>query len=413
MRIKILSTILISIPLLAACDIGRELAESVIDVVKNPQTEIGEQVLGSHSSKLKNLEFTCVKEQFPSLPQEADQLYRYALYHDLHNRKRPSQRKNVLDYLYYYRIAAANGHWRANLTLQKHLAANDAIEVENSLNEGIAYNLLLEDTLPATADLWWSRYILAGYDPSHEKGDSTAYLRRAAERGNAEAQYMMGGLLDAVKNELHTDDPRYWKIMVIAEKFYYCSASAGHRFASPEGAIQAEIAYQINANALITKWESKKPKSDKTVAELDQLSLQALQQGMKAGGESAAYALDTAFDPNSRYPNAPPRYTTVTPDAERAKRYNKIGYYLGVRPEFMPEMTVEDLDDIVPLPPAPLPAWDGTIAFQRFYDGESPAKPSDELMKKLAAAKGLDPATGLPVKKDGLPAVRSWQNWWD
>mgnify|MGYP000866303899 FL=1 len=366
----------------------------------------------SHDA-LAKLDFACTQEQYPELPAEADILYRYALYHDLHNRKRPSQRKNVLDYLHYYRIAAANGHWRANLTLQKHLAANDAIEVENSLNEGIAYNLLLEDALPATADLWWSRYILAGYDPSHEKGDSTAYLRRAAERGNAEAQYMMGGLLDAVKNELHTDDPRYWKIMVIAEKFYYCSASAGHRFASPEGAIQAEIAYQNDADTLITKWEGKKPKSDKTVAELDQLSLQALQQGVKAGGESAAYALDTAFNPDYRHPNAPPRYTTVTPDAERAKRYRKIGYYLGVRSEFMPEMTVEDLDDIVPLPPAPLPAWDGTIAFQRFYDGESPAKPSDELMKKLAAAKGLDPATGLPVKKDGLPAVRSWQNWWD
>ena len=366
----------------------------------------------SHDA-LAKLDFTCTQEQYPELPAEADILYRYALYHDLHNRKRPSQRKNVLDYLHYYRIAAANGHWRANLTLQKHLAANDAIEVENSLNEGIAYNLLLEDPLPATADLWWSRYILAGYDPSHEKGDSTAYLRRAAERGNAEAQYMMGGLLDAVKNELHTDDPRYWKIMVIAEKFYYCSASAGHRFASPEGAMQAKLAYQINANALITKWESKKPKSDKTVAELDQLSLQALQQGMKAGGGSAAYALRAAFDPDYRHPNAPPRYTTVTPDAERAKRYRKIGYYIDSRSEFMPEMTVEDLDDIVPLPPAPLPAWDGTIAFQRFYDGESPAKPSDELMKKLAAAKGLDPATGLPVKKDGLPAVRSWQNWWD
>ena len=366
----------------------------------------------SHDA-LAKLDFTCTQEQYPELPAEADILYRYALYHDLHNRKRPSQRKNVLDYLHYYRIAAANGHWRANLTLQKHLAANDAIEVENSLNEGIAYNLLLEDALPATADLWWSRYILAGYDPSHEKGDSTAYLRRAAERGNAEAQYMMGGLLDAVKNELHTDDPRYWKIMVIAEKFYYCSASAGHRFASPEGAMQAKLAYQINANALITKWEGKKPKSDKTVAELDQLSLQALQQGMKAGGGSAAYALRAAFDPDYRHPNAPPRYTTVTPDAERAKRYRKIGYYIDSRSEFMPEMTVEDLDDIVPLPPAPLPAWDGTIAFQRFYDGESPAKPSDELMKKLAAAKGLDPATGLPVKKDGLPAVRSWQNWWD
>ena len=365
----------------------------------------------SHDA-LAKLDFTCTQEQYPELPAEADILYRYALYHDLHNRKRPSQRKNVLDYLHYYRIAAANGHWRANLTLQKHLAANDAIEVENSLNEGIAYNLLLEDALPATADLWWSRYILAGYDPSHEKGDSTAYLRRAAERGNAEAQYMMGGLLDAVKNELHTDDPRYWKIMVIAEKFYYCSASAGHRFASPEGAMQAKLAYQNDADTLITKWEGKKPKSDKTVAELDQLSLQALQQGVKAGGGRAALSLKHAF--SYRNPDAAvPDFTTIALDKERAERYDKIKRYISFKPEFLPEMTVEDLDDIVPLPPAPLPAWDGTIAFQRFYDGESPAKPSDELMKKLAAAKGLDPATGLPVKKDGLPAVRSWQNWWD
>ena len=365
----------------------------------------------SHDA-LAKLDFTCTQEQYPELPAEADILYRYALYHDLHNRKRPSQRKNVLDYLHYYRIAAANGHWRANLTLQKHLAANDAIEVENSLNEGIAYNLLLEDTLPATADLWWSRYILAGYDPSHEKGDSTAYLRRAAERGNAEAQYMMGEILDAVTDDMDSDDPRYWKIMVIAEKFYYCSASAGHRFASPEGAIQAEIAYQNDASALITKWEGKKPKSDKTVAELDQLSLQALQQGVKAGGGRAALSLKHAF--SYRNPDAAvPDFTTIALDKERAERYDKIKRYISFKPEFLPEMTVEDLDDIVPLPPAPLPAWDGTIAFQRFYDGESPAKPSDELMKKLAAAKGLDPATGLPVKKDGLPAVRSWQNWWD
>ena len=218
----------------------------------------------SHDA-LAKLDFACTQEQYPELPAEADILYRYALYHDLHNRKRPSQRKNVLDYLHYYRIAAANGHWRANLTLQKHLAANDAIEVENSLNEGIAYNLLLEDALPATADLWWSRYILAGYDPSHEKGDSTAYLRRAAERGNAEAQYMMGEILDAVTDDMDSDDPRYWKIMVISDKFIHCSASAGHRFSSPEGASKSKIIYQNDASALITKWEGKKPKSDKTV----------------------------------------------------------------------------------------------------------------------------------------------------
>ena len=116
MRIKILSTILISIPLLTACNVGRELASSAMDIVRNPQTDAGKQVLGSSSSKLKNLEFICVKEQFPPLPQEADQLYRYALYHDFKNRWLP--KPGVLDsYLPYYRIAAANGHWQANLTL--------------------------------------------------------------------------------------------------------------------------------------------------------------------------------------------------------------------------------------------------------------------------------------------------------
>ena len=93
-----LSIILVSIPLLTACDVGRELARSAMDVVRNPQTDVGKQVLGSSSykrSKLKNLEFTCVKEQFPSLPQEADQLYRYALYHDFKNRWLP--KPGVLD----------------------------------------------------------------------------------------------------------------------------------------------------------------------------------------------------------------------------------------------------------------------------------------------------------------------------
>lgn len=43
----------------------------------------------SHDA-LAKLDFTCTQEQYPELPAEADILYRYALYHDLHNRKRPS-----------------------------------------------------------------------------------------------------------------------------------------------------------------------------------------------------------------------------------------------------------------------------------------------------------------------------------
>ena len=144
-------------PLLTACDIGRELARSAMDIVSNPQTDAGKQVLGSYSSKLKNLEFICVKEQFPPLPQEEDQLYRYALYHDFKNRWLP--KPGVLDrYLPYYRIAAANGHWQANLTFQEILLKSKDINIETRerRGEGIYWNEKLMKILPASAHYWWS-----------------------------------------------------------------------------------------------------------------------------------------------------------------------------------------------------------------------------------------------------------------
>ena len=88
-------------------------------------------------------------------------------------------------------------------------------------------------------------------------------------------------------------------------------------------------------------------------------------------------------------------FLDVEADEERARRYGIINTYLSDYGFMSP--TVPDLDDIVPLPPAPLPAWDGKIAFQRWVEGEEPQKPSDELMKKLADKVGLDMKTGLPL----------------
>lgn len=48
------------------------------------------------------------------------------------------------------------------------------------------------------------------------------------------------------------------------------------------------------------------------------------------------------------------------------------------------------------LPPAKLLSWDGKIAIQRFEEGPVPAKPSDELVRRLAQQAGLAPNTGLP-----------------
>ena len=368
---SLLSTILVSIPLLTACDVGRELARSAMDVVRNHQTDVGKQVLGSSSykrSKLKNLEFTCVKEQFPSLPQEADQLYRYALYHDFKNRWLP--KPGVLDrYLPYYRIAAANGHWQANLTLQEILLKSKDINIETRerRGEGIYWNEKLMKILPASAHYWWSLYIDVGYGPKHGADDAMIYLRKAADLGNAKAQYEVRELIMQIE-----DDASLQYRLKIRNTLQECAAT--QQFPNADAAQMAAAAYR-------------------NLKQYDK-SLFYSHQGTKAGKDSSAQLLSDVFyvkSPRSRY-----KPWGIPEDKERSRRYEIISDYLTRRAHLKPELNVHDLDEIVPLPPAKLPSWDGKIAIQRFEEGPAPAKPSDELVRRLAQQAGLDPNTGLP-----------------
>ena len=368
---SLLSTILVSIPLLTACDVGRELARSAMDVVRNPQTDVGKQVLGSSSykrSKLKNLEFTCVKEQFPSLPQEADQLYRYALYHDFKNRWLP--KPGVLDrYLPYYRIAAANGHWQANLTLQEILLKSKDINIETRerRGEGIYWNEKLMKILPASAHYWWSLYIDVGYGPKHGADDSIIYLRKAADLGNAKAQYEVRELIMKIE-----DDASLQYRLKIRNTLQECAAT--QQFPNADAAQMAAASYR-------------------NLKQYDK-SLFYSHQGTKAGKDSSAQLLSDVFyvkSPRSRY-----KPWGIPEDKERSRRYEIISDYLTRRAHLKPELNVHDLDEIVPLPPEKLPSWDGKIAIQRFVEGPAPAKPSDDLVRRLAQQAGLDPNTGLP-----------------
>ncbi len=342
-----------------------------MDVVRNPQTDVGKQVLGSSSykrSKLKNLEFTCVKEQFPSLPQEADQLYRYALYHDFKNRWLP--KPGVLDrYLPYYRIAAANGHWQANLTLQEILLKSKDINIETRerRGEGIYWNEKLMKILPASAHYWWSLYIDVGYGPKHDAGDSIIYLRKAADLGNAKAQSEIAELLIKIQ-----DDSSHAFRLGLTNTMRTCAANQGR----PDGMAARMMA------------------ADARNEENFQQSLVFSHQALKAGESSSGLTLSRAFyteNSKSKHKN-----WGIPTDLERSKRYDAIRDFLWKNAHLKPELNVHDLDDIVPLPPAKLPSWDGKIAIQRFKEGRAPSKPSDELVRRLAQQAGLDPNTGLP-----------------
>jgi Sel1 repeat protein len=78
--------------------------------------------------------------------------------------------------------------------------------------------------------------------------------------------------------------------------------------------------------------------------------------------------------------------------------YRIILDYLSEKDYHQPK--VPDLGDIVPLPPAPLPEWDGKIIFQHWFEGEAPPKPDEALMRRLAWQAGLNGDMGLDEKTD-------------
>ncbi|WP_330214086.1 DUF6396 domain-containing protein, partial [Pseudomonas sp. Z18(2022)] len=65
--------------------------------------------------------------------------------------------------------------------------------------------------------------------------------------------------------------------------------------------------------------------------------------------------------------------------------------------------SVPEINEILPLPPAKLPAWDGKLQWlEARLANIPPEKPSEALINQLAKAMVLDPATGKPMP--GSPA---------
>lgn len=126
----------------------------------------------------------------------------------------------------------------------------------------------------------------------------------------------------------------------------------------------------------------------------------AFQKGVVAGNSQSAFVLEHAFE-------APPPggigYLALSNDTERTRRYKLIGQFLDRNERLHPK--IPDIDQIVPLPPAPLPEWDGTFQWQKERDAATPPpQPSDALIQRLAEAKNLDPATGLSEQLRGAAA---------
>ncbi|WP_333976786.1 sel1 repeat family protein [Burkholderia cepacia] len=311
--------------------------------------------LSDVSSVRLNLAFTCTHEagHLPSLAPEADKLFQYARF--IEKRDGP---KDFNEVARYYRIAAAFGHYKANHNLQILISSRMASSPDPEKESVDLAEQLIKAGVPSGYyDI--GHYLLNGYGVQRDDEVARRYIRKAADLGNAEAQYYVGDIL--APDNMAPD---------IAYALFQCAADQGHGKAA-------------NDLGIIETIKRRYPSA-----------LHAFQQAAAAGDRQGALSLEDGF----KGPPANDRlnYIGVTGDPERARRYSMIGEFIDANDGLNPK--IPDIDKIVPLPPAKLPPWDGTFQWQKEQEASvRPQKPSDEVVDQMAKAKHLDPATGLPL----------------
>ena len=304
-----------------------------------------------------SLKFVCMHEadHWPAIDPEADRLFQYGRW----LQKQPSP-QDVKSIGRLYRIAAANGHFKAANNLQNLISVGIVGSIDAPAETIDLVQQLIKENVPA-GYYAMGHYLELGYGVEEDKQKAVAYFRKAADLGNADAQYYLAEQLAPI--DVAPD---------VAKQMRQCATDQG---------------YGPAANSLGVDLQDREEFTG---------ARRILQQGVRSGDVQCASLMEGAFDPERlKYPIY---FMGITADIERSHRYNLIRQFLHRYDGRNPK--VPDIDKIVPLPPAPLPAWDGTFQWEKeFKSAKAPEMPSEALIKKLARAKGLDPATGLPLAK--------------
>jgi len=338
-------TLVVSSVLLAACNNASASALSARQTPLNPLTEIKAQ-----------LAFTCAHEHIPVPSAEADELFQYARWLQKNNQLKQNQTIDIeIERL--YRIAAENGHYKANINLQ-----NGAMRGFFTLSgaEHLRLSQQLIDANVATGYYFIGIFLQQGSaglkkDPQM----SLRYYRKAADQGSAQAQYEVGDKLAPI--DIAPD---------VARQMRRCAAEQGHGDAASDLGVNLQGQGQY------------------------QSALDAFQLGVAAGDETSAGWLEEAF--RGPPPSDTLYYLAQQEDLERAERYKTIWRVLARYSYANP--TVPEINEILPLPPAKLPDWDGKLQWlEARLANVPPKKPSEALIQQLAKAKVLEPATGKPM----------------
>ncbi|MEE4341782.1 DUF6396 domain-containing protein [Pseudomonas alliivorans] len=307
------------------------------------------------------LAFTCVHETIPTASADTDVLFRYARWLQKNNQLKQDKTVDIeIERL--YRIAAENQHYKANVNLQNGTARG---QFKLSGEEVLRLSQQLIDAQVATGYYFIATYLQRGAAGLQQDSEmAMRYYRKAADEGNPQAQVYVAEKLFPI----HVAPD-------IARKMRRCAAEQANGQAA--GALGVDMKNEGHY----------------------QKALEAFQLGVAAGDETAASFLSKGF----RGAESDDRlyYLGQQEDLERSERYKKIWSLLADWSYANP--IVPEINDIVPLPPAKLPAWDGKLKWvEERKANVQPPKPSETLIEQLAKARLLDPKTGKPLPESPL-----------
>jgi TPR repeat protein len=339
--------------------------------------------LSDSAALTAGLQFTCIHEAIPPRNPDADALYQHARWFAKkdHYLGGPESYRETVRQL---RIAVAYGHDLASLELRYLLANQKAVETNPPAEQIALVKELIRRNI--ASGYYTMGMILKNGNQGLPNDDASAlwHFRKAAMLGNSDGLYTYANLLLSLQVAHDT-----------ARQMLQCAAEQGH----------AQAAYRLGS--LLRDHYKLYPEA-----------LAALHLALKLGDANAAYSLEGAFSnpitpekyleliknrPCFRCPSFKPTppsenyYLGLSRDRARVKRYKKIQSFL-LDYFSTAEVTFPDLDNIVPLPPAQLPKWNGRFQWTSTANIEPPL-PDERRIVDMAKARNLDPATGKPMPK--------------
>nr|WP_271412283.1 DUF6396 domain-containing protein [Pseudomonas sp. Q1-7] len=303
-----------------------------------------------------DLAFSCQHERIPEASADSDLLFKYARWLQKNNQLKQDPGVDAeIERL--YRIAAENGHYKATINLLNG-AMRGHFKVRGAERLRLSEELI--EAGVATGYYFVGIFLQRGAAGLREdQAMALRYYRKAADEGSAQAQALVADKLAPIDIAPN-----------IARQMRRCAAEQGH------GDAATDLGVDLSGGGHY------------------QEALEAFQLGVAAGDSSSASFLSNGF--RGPQPDDQLYYLGQQEDLERAERYNRIRRVLGNYSYANP--TVPEINEIVPLPPAKLPPWDGTLQWLQEREANvPPPKPSDALIRQLAKARQLDPASGRPL----------------